>query len=313
MDKRLEKFAGSRVMITGGGGYIGSKVAEQLASRGIQVFAVDRAFNTFSQSLAGKYQNVLLQSCDLTDESAVAEICSQIKPDYIFHMAALLNRDRDFSVFPKLFDVNVKGTLNVLSGLKHIPYKGFFFASTGEVYGYKHPVPFSEEVIPEPVSPYSLTKVMAENLIKTFSDINQKPYTIFRIFNFFGPDIPESTIVGQLLQCLRNGTVFKMTKGEQARDYLYIDDLVNALVSVSAAQLPQTDIFNICSGKGTRIKDLVEAFTKASGNKLVVDDSLPYRENEVWEMIGSVAKLNTIVPQVQNTSFEDGFKVIIYG
>ncbi|HVO73656.1 MAG TPA: NAD-dependent epimerase/dehydratase family protein [Ignavibacteriaceae bacterium] len=303
MGPSIEYFKKKRVLITGGGGYLGSKLAEKLTGTNSKIFLVDVKFNPIAVYLSENYPNVQLLTADLTQKDQVIEICSKIIPDLIFHFAAFLNRSRDFSLYDLLYEVNVKGTLNLLEAIKKIPYKGFYFASSSEVYGSKNNPPFTENQIPSPVSPYSLSKLMAEQLIQTFSDIENKPYTILRIFNFYGQGMSKDFFINQLIDTLKSNQEFKMTAGEQVRDFLFIDDLLDAIIFICGSSKNERDIFNICSGKGIKLKEIAQQIAKQlDKTSLLSIGSLPYRENEIWNMYGSNSKLINLGFSIKNQS-----------
>lgn len=281
---------GSSILITGGGGYIGSRLMYSLANLRVKIFAIDIMFNPQLHEFAKKQKNIELIECNLRDSESLNKICLRIKPDYIYHFAAMLTRDRDFRIFPEIYAINVQATLNLLNAIREINYKNFFFSSTGEVYGAKNLPPFTEDMLPAPVSPYSLTKLMSENLIRTYSEIYEKPFLILRIFNFFGSNIPRATIFGQLLDSLHQKLVFTMTKGEQKRDYLHIDELLEQILFLSNKNITN-EIFNICSGIPTTIAEFVELFKIACGEDFVYQKTLQYRANEIWSLYGDNSKL----------------------
>jgi nucleoside-diphosphate-sugar epimerase len=292
MESDLAHFKGKKVLITGGGGYLGSKLAEYLFKSDAQINLMDISFNDLSIKLSNINKNFIKYNVDLANKAELVSICNKISPNIIFHFGALLNRERDFLLYPKLYEVNVQGTLNLLEALRFVDYEGFYFSSSSEVYGNTNKGPFHEEMIPSPASPYSLTKLMAENLIKSFSGIYHKPFTICRLFNFFGEDMSESFFINQLIGSLKKEKSFEMTSGEQTRDFLHIDDVVKAINCLSNSNHLNGEIINICSGRGIKLKDVAyEIASKLNKEHLLKIGAIPYRENEVWEMVGSNAKL----------------------
>lgn len=295
----MKFFEDQKILITGGGGYLGSKIAERFAASNAIIYLCDIKFNKLSQKLNINYRNVHTIRFDITKKKNVNEVCKKIKPDYVYHFAALLNRERDFSNYPILYKINVQGTINLLEALKAVDYKGFFFSSTSEIYGINNKPPFKESQIPDPVSPYSLTKVMAEYLIKTYSQIYSKPFTILRIFNFFGIDMPKSFFINQLSETLKKGEVFEMTGGGQKRDFIQINDLLSVIISITKLKDCNAETLNICSGRGIKIKDIaIKISKKLKKEHLLKIGALPYRNNEIWNMIGSNNKIKSRLPQI---------------
>ena len=135
------------ILITGGGGYLGSKLAEKLVHYNSNIFLLDIKFNAISKQLDHQYDNLHLYECDITNYEQLSKICNDINPLIIYHFAALLERNRDFSIFKRLYKVNVEGTLNLLESLSNINYTKFLYASSSEVYGTTNKIPFSEDQI----------------------------------------------------------------------------------------------------------------------------------------------------------------------
>ena len=177
MEFDLSYFENRRILITGGGGYLGSKLAEALTTNTSEIYLLDVSFNEIAARVISEFPKVTKVYCDITNKHEIKDALNNFYPDFIFHFAALLNRDRDFSHYEQMYKVNVEGTKNLLEVLSSVPYKGFYFASSSEVYGNRNQSPFREDQIPFPASPYSLTKLMAEHLIATYSHICEKPYT----------------------------------------------------------------------------------------------------------------------------------------
>ena len=303
MEQDLTHFKGKKILITGGGGYLGSKLASKLATSDSKIYLLDRKFNDLSKRLVINQSNINLVEADLIQKEFLLNVCQQIKPDYIFHFGAILQRNRDFSLFQYLNLVNVQGTLNLLESLQEINYKGFYFSSTSEVYGSKNISPYDENMNPIPASPYSLTKLMAENLILTFSEIHNKPFTIFRIFNYFGIDMPETFFINQLIATLKRNEVFEMTAGEQIRDFVLIEDLLSIMISISSSENANKEIVNICTGHGVKLNTLAKLVAEKLNKKnLLKLGNIPYRENEVWEMVGNNDKLKLFHKDI-NTNF----------
>ena len=290
MDKIINSFNKNKILITGGGGYLGSYLAKKICLYECEVFLLDISFNSISMSINKQYVNVSLIEIDLTDVDSVFKVCESVKPDYIYHFAASLNRDRDFRIYSDSYKINVEILHNLLKALQKKKYKGFYFSSTSELYGHSDNPSFYEGQNISPVSPYSLTKTMAEFLLSSFSKTYNKPYTILRIFNFFGPNQPSSTFIGEMISSYLKEEVFYMSKGEQERDFIFIDELIDQITHISTLQ-NRGEIYNLCSGKGTSLNEIVKAFKKISDKKFNVVNNLPYRKNEIMKIIGSNQKL----------------------
>ncbi len=290
-----------KVLITGGNGYLGRHLAISLREAGSMVFIMDKNGDETSE-------NTFI--LDITNRELLTKAIHEIQPDIVFHLAASLNRDRSFDSFDESHSVNFDGTLNLLLALQDVDYENFIFASTSEIYG-SNKAPFIESQIPDPTSPYSLTKVFSENLIKTFSKNYDKKFMILRIFNFFGKGMSPQFFIPQMMTSLRNNTTFKMTKGEQKRDFLYLDDLLEAML-LCAGCTAQNETFNVCSGKAVTLKQLVlEMKLKLNSKSEIVFGALPYRKNEVWNMIGDNTKIRAAIGFVPKYNLGEGIDQLI--
>lgn len=271
------------IIVTGGEGFLGKALIKKLCLLGANIYSFDIAFT--------KKETYHQHSIDITNPEILQREVSKIKPEYIFHLAALLDRTRDFEKANAISAVNLGGTVNLLNALKEINFTNFIFASTSEVYGLNLEKPYQETDQAEAASPYSLSKLNAENAIKTFSKIYKKDFTILRLFNFYGEGMPSGFFISDLVEKLNNNEDFNMTLGEQKRDFLKIESIVEALV-LSTKTLAFGKIYNVCSGNGIKIKDLAEKFKAQFNSTSKINfGALPYRKNEVWEMIGDSSKI----------------------
>jgi nucleoside-diphosphate-sugar epimerase len=288
-----------RILITGGNGYLGSILKNELKKYTDFVFSISNV----------GIQNETEFVVDITHKEALQTIVSQINPDIVYHLAALIDRNRDYSIFAQMNNVNVMGTSYLIDALTQTDCTQFIFASTSEVYG-NNTSPFSENMQLQPVSPYSLSKAMAELLIQTRLRNSTINYSIARIFNFYGPNMSENFFINEMIQTLSKGEAFKMTLGEQFRDYLFVDDVISALISMIQQNGIQNEIINICSGKGIKIKDIALEVQKYFPSKILFG-AIPYRENEVWEMIGNAEKVKEKLNFVPKISLSVGISKLI--
>ena len=285
----MNNLKGTRVMVTGGGGYLGKNLISQLVRNGCtDVHSIDL------ENPEELTPNITFHQANLLDASLLSEIVMDINPVLVFHLAANLNRSRDFSNVKQLMDVNFTGTVNLLTALENIPYNNLVFTSTSEVYGGKAITPpFKETDDFVPASPYSMSKFCAEVAIRTYSEIYDKRYTILRIFNFLGSDMPSSFFPSQLKERLKHNEDFPMTLGEQVRDYLYLSDVIEALILAGTAE-KSNQVYNVCSGNGISIRELAEKARIIMGsNSNIQFGAIPYRNNEVWNMVGDNSKIKT--------------------
>lgn len=289
-----------KIVVVGGNGYLGRFLVKELQKQEAKVYILSRNIEVSNSQF----------SIDITNFDETFRVIQQIKPDIVYHLAANISRNRDFSIFQDMTEVNVQGTLNLLKSLENIDAH-FIFTSTSEIYG-NNTSPFHEDLIPNPVSPYSLTKINAEYLIQTYCNNQNIKYTILRVFNFYGENMPEGFFIPQMIQSLKRGEDFHMTKGEQIRDFLYVGDVVEALILTAKSKIVYGETMNLCSGKGTQLSQLAEAVnTTMKTDAKIILGAIPYRDSEVWEMIGDQSKIKQITGFEPKTSIEAGIEIVI--
>lgn len=297
----MDTLENKKILVTGGKGYLGSRLITQLTTEGAKVYSLSLEPSRHEWEYRA----------DICDAEQVADVVNTVRPDFIYHLAASLDRRRTFDHYDEIMEVNVTGTLNLLKALQKIEYKNLIFTSSSEVYG-NSKSPFTEDLPLKPASPYSLSKVYGELLISTFSDIYNKNYTILRIFNFYGENMPESFFIPQLISTLSRNENFKMTRGEQKRDFLYVGDVVQALILAAKRSNSYRDTYNVCSGEGTELRQLAdEASRNIQGRGRVLYGAIPYRENEIWEMIGDSTKIKKKLKFSAKFSLDQGIKLCI--
>jgi len=290
-----------RILVTGGSGYLGQHLIRSLQNEGALVFNIS----------FGCEPSEFDFDIDITRFEDLKSAVKKINPQFIYHLAASLDRSRGLEKFDEVMKVNLMGTSNLLKALESMDYQNFIFTSSSEVYG-NRPSPLLESMELDPVSPYSMSKVFGEMLLKAHSQLNKHNYTILRLFNFYGSGMPESFFIPQMVQTLMRGESFEMTSGEQRRDFIHVDDVVRALILCGNNSNAHLQTFNVCSGKGVQLRQLAQ-LVASNLNQLqsLKIGALPYRENEVWEMVGDSKKIERELGFKAEISLVQGIKSLI--
>jgi UDP-glucose 4-epimerase len=250
-----------KVLVTGGCGFIASHVTDAYVERGYDVVIVD---NLSSGKMANKNDHAKLYKVDICDEK-LAEVFAAEKPDLVNHHAAQISVP--LSVQEPLLDaeINIKGTVRLLELARAYKIKKFIFASTGgAIYGDADMVPTDENYLPEPASPYAISKFASEKYIRYYYHQFGLGYTILRYSNVFGPrQIPhgEAGVVAIFTEKLLKGehptlNHFPEERRGMVRDYCYVKDIAQA--SIIASEGEKVGIFNIGTGKGTDTLELYQ-------------------------------------------------------
>jgi len=245
-------------LVTGAAGFLGSALANQLAREGHQVRGIDDLSTGDPQSLS---PDVHFTRGDVNDRPKLWTLLQEV--DVVYHLAARVSVQESV-LYPRDYNaVNVGGTVALMEAIRDVGVRRVVLASSGAVYGDLGDQPLKENLIPNPRSPYAVSKLAAEYYVRTIGGLWGIETVILRVFNAYGPGqhLPAShppVVPYFLRQALRGGTLVLHGDGSQTRDYVYVDDVVSALVA--AATAPKVDglVINVGSGKETSIRDLAK-------------------------------------------------------
>lgn len=253
------------IMVTGGAGFIGSNLIDILISHGYSIAVIDDLSTGNKDNLP---ENIRLHRVDVRS-AAVHRIFDIEKPKYLFHLAAQLNVRRSVSDPAFDADVNVMGVINLLQSARDAGVEKIIFTSTGgAIYGEQEYFPADEKHPTNPDSPYGITKLTSEKYIQFFYKTYGLKYNIFRLANIYGPRqsvIGEAGVVAVFYDRMLAGEEAVINgDGNQTRDFVYVGDVVNALVK--AIDHEECDIFNIGTSKETSILELFRTMREISGS-----------------------------------------------
>lgn len=209
----MESFFGIPVLVTGAEGFIGSHLSRRLAAEGARVDALVRPGADISHlvELGGRIE---IHPLDIRDRGALAELVAGCRPQLIFHLAAVTDPSRSPEGLDRCLKVNFEGTINLLQALDSIDYERLVATCTSEAYG-RNPPPFREDMLPDPVSPYSLSKAAATMTCRNWAAAYGRPITVLRLFLVYGPGQGEERFLPQLLGSALSGRPFRMTGGSK--------------------------------------------------------------------------------------------------
>ncbi len=267
------------VLVTGARGFIGSNLVRALLSdKNYDLILTDK--NGPRKDLCKEYdtqsQRIKFYNLDITNRESAFNIFKNHKIDTCIHLAALVNVEDSIKDPDKTMDVNVKGTINILDACSHNHIDNFVFASSAAVYGHPTKIPITEEHQLKPISPYGISKLLAEKHVSSYMNSKKIRNTIsLRIFNVYGDaQFGNVSVITKFAKRLSIGSspVIYGT-GMQKRDFVSINDVVNAMLLSIKSMEERNDqfesaspsIFNIGTGVATTIKDLCKEMIKLSG------------------------------------------------
>lgn len=254
-------------LITGAAGFLGSTIANQLAREGHQVRGLDDLSTGDPQALS---PDVHFTRGDVNDRPKLWTLLQEV--DCVYHLAARVSVPESI-LYPREYNaVNVGGTVSLMEAMRDVGVKRVVFASSGAIYGNQDIQPLTEGQTPRPSSPYAVSKLAAEYYVRTIGELWGIETVCLRIFNAYGPGqhLPASNppVVPYFLrQAVRNGTLVVNGDGNQTRDYVYVDDVVSAMVAAATAPNVNGLVINIGSGAETSIRSLADLVLKVTGSQ----------------------------------------------
>lgn len=254
-------------LITGAAGFLGSSLANYLAREGHQVRGLDDLSTGDPKVLA---PDVHFTRGDVSDRPKLWTLLQDV--DVVYHLAARVSVQESI-LYPRDYNtVNVGGTVALMEAMRDVGVKRVVLASSGAVYGDMNDGSLKESDIPNPRSPYAVSKISAEYYVRTIGSLWNIETVSLRIFNAYGPGqhLPPShppVVPHYLRQALRGGTLVAHGDGSQTRDYIYVDDVVSAMVAAATAPNVNGQVINVGSGVETSIKELINVVLGVTNSK----------------------------------------------
>ncbi|MFA7230132.1 MAG: NAD-dependent epimerase/dehydratase family protein [Victivallaceae bacterium] len=296
-----------RILVTGGSGFIGSHLVEHFQGKA-QVRVLDNLRSGYKKNLDG-FEVEFIHG-DICDRDIVRQAMKDV--DYVFHLAAMISVPESMSKPIECVDINVRGLLIVLEEAAAAGVKKLCFSTSAAIYGDNPTVPKREEMLPEPKSPYAITKLDGEYYCNMFTQEGKLKTACLRYFNVFGPrQDPNSAYAAAVpiftAKAVNNEKITVFGDGEQTRDFIYVKDIVAA--NAFMAQSDFTGVYNIAYGNRITINDLVNKIKQITGSSSEVAH-LPERSGDVKHSMAAVDKLKTtgFVPQ---NSFDSGLAATV--
>ena len=256
-----------RYLITGVAGFLGSALANSLAANGHNVIGIDDLSTGDPNKLNS---GVIFNRGDVNDRPKLWTLLQEV--DCVYHLAARVIVPESI-LYPREYNqVNVGGTVTLMEAMRDVGVRRVVFISSGTVYGNQPVQPVSENSIPNPRSPYAVSKLAAEFYVKSIGSLWGIETVSLRVFNAYGPGqhhppVHTPVIPAFLRQAWENGTIVIHGDGNQTRDYVYLDDVVSAMVAASTAPEVNQLTINVGSGTEISIRDLAKEVVEVTGGK----------------------------------------------
>jgi len=297
-------------LITGAAGFLGSKLSNYLVREDHQVRGLDDLSAGDPEALSPE---VLFTRGDVNDRPKLWTLLQDV--DCVYHLAARVSVPESV-LYPREYNAtNVGGTVSLMEAMRDVGVRRVVFISSGAVYGDQGEQPLKENAAPNPRSPYAVSKLAAEYYVNSIGGLWGIETVSLRVFNAFGPGqrLPAShapVIPNYLRQTMRGSTLVMHGDGSQTRDYVYVDDVISAMIAAATAPGINHLVINIGSGTETSIRDLVRLIMEVTGIKVEAIVN-PRNDPGVSRMCASLNLANEKLGYQPRFSLEQGLRLTL--
>ncbi|MHB8566838.1 MAG: SDR family NAD(P)-dependent oxidoreductase [Nitrososphaerales archaeon] len=305
----------SKAIVTGGAGFIGSHIVDELINRGIETIVIDD-FSTGSLENLKSHKNNSLLSIVVGDIKEIKHVLRDIDGvDTVFHEAAIVSVPRSVHDPMLVHDVNVNGTLEVMNFCVSKHVRRFVFASSASVYGIVNGPYASEELICAPSSPYGASKFAVEAYISAFYRTYGLEGVMLRYFNVYGPRQKNGDYSGVITVLTNNLLQGKRPviygDGLQTRDFVNVKDIVQANMLAMESEVSAGETFNVASGNSTSVLQLFEKLRTLTETRDIQHRFAPPRPGDVARGAASIAKIKNVLGYAPSIDLNDGLNELV--
>jgi len=299
-----------RYLVTGGAGFIGSNIVDELVRRGHQVTVLDDLSAGKESNLADVRGKIDLRIGSITDLADVQSACHGA--DYVIHLAARTSVPRSVQNPVETNHVNIDGTLNVLVAARDAKVRRFVYAASSSAYGETPALPKTEAMQPNPISPYGITKYVGELYAGVFGRVYGLENVCIRYFNVFGPrQDPTSQYSGVLsrfmLAVIEGQPLVVYGDGEQSRDFTFIENIVDETLRACEAKGASGMVFNGGTGARITLNQVLKLLEKATGKKIQAKYDPP-RTGDIRDSQADVSLALKVLGYEPRVHFEEGLQ-----
>ena len=306
----------SKILVTGGAGFIGAHLAQKLLSRGDEVVIVDDFNDRYDPALKEArvanllpdFPSDLLIREDVADTSAMARVFAAHKFDVVVHLAAWAAVQRSIQDPLVYSRANVDGTIVLLEEARKQGVGNFVFASSSSVYGGREKMPLKEtDDVSKPISPYAATKVAGEALCSTWNYLYEFPISAVRFFTVYGPWGRPEMALFKFTEAIDAGKAIEMRGSETKRDFTYVDDIVNGVLGTIDTPPAGYEIYNLGNSDAVPLPRFINAIETALGKKAEVTE-VPLPPGDVPQTHADVSKAKEALGYDPKTDIEEGVR-----
>jgi len=300
-----------RALVTGGAGFIGSHLSKQLLEQGREVVVYDNFFTGKREFLPHHNGRLKIIEGDLLDNQYLKKIFKEFKPAVVFHLAAIHYIPYCNENPVETIMVNVGGTEAILDACREIELEKLIFASSAAVYPINDKPNLEEDDI-VPCDIYGNSKFFGEYLGRLFYENSSTPCIIARLFNVYGPDETNPHVVPDILEQLKKDSTIQLGNLTPKRDYIYVQDVVDALISIEQKTQQNFEIFNVGTGQEYSVKELVETIEQIVCREINIEQAESRkRKSDRLHLVADVSKISKMVGWKPKYTLSIGLKSLI--
>lgn len=302
-----------RALVTGGAGFIGSHIAQRLVEAGHEVVVLDNLFSGSRANLAAIADRVRFVEGDVRNLAAVEECAAGCQ--VIFHEAAIVSVPLSVERPQESHDVNIQGTLNVLQAARTAGTRRVVYASSAAIYGEEPTLPKVETMRPEPMSPYGVEKITGEHYLATWSKLFAVETVALRYFNVFGPRqdprSPYSGVISIFVDRILGGRpITFFGDGSQCRDFVYVDNVVDANMLAATREGVSGRAYNIACGQRTTLVELASLIERAAGRTVERIFAEP-RAGDIKDSVADIGRARAELGYAPVVDVEEGLRRLV--
>lgn len=302
------------ILITGGAGFIGSTLADKLLEKNNKIVVIDNFNDYYSPKLKEKNikhnldnKNYKLYRGDICDKNLLSKIFEENQIDVVVHIAASAGVRPSIENPLSYVKNNIEGTVNIVEVMKRKNVQRIVFASSSSIYGNCKEEIFSEDLkVSEPISPYAASKSACEQFLYTYSKLFDIQVVALRFFTVFGPRQRPDLAIRKFIDLIKeNKPIPVYGDGTTIRDYTYVDDIVDGIISAINYNDTPYEIINLGGGAPVSLNQMIETIEKVLNKKATIEH-LPMQLGDVNKTAADITKAKKLLNYNPKTSFKEG-------
>ncbi len=299
------ELADKRIVVTGGAGMIGANLIHRLVSLDVRPHVLVRR-STSRMRLEGVRERLHIIEGDLTDSDSIERMVDDVRPEVVFHLASTFFNPPTLPAREHLY-VNAIGTQILLEALRQYPDVPVVYLGSAAVYGDGSDL--KEDSPLEPTTIYGASKAAATMIGRTYARIYGIRFVELRLFSAFGPWERTQRLIPYTILSALAGTEIQISNGAQERDFLYVGDVVDALILSASKSLEPGEVLNVCSGVGRPVQEIVDTILRVMGSAVPVrSGARPTRKDEIWKISGDASAAARRLGWRPRTPFREGLE-----